>query len=133
MANAQISSVFQSDRTIFRVFGPPLGGPEPWFFYDRSGRVRQFAIGARLVHSQRELVCQDLGHLVDRDVVLGGELADDVAAQHLLELIGRNRQVLARSPRPPCSSLATMALSVPPWLPVPISSPSTVGSTAAPS
>ena len=49
--------------------------------------VRQFAVRAGLVDGLRKLVGQHLRDLVDRDIVLGGELPDDVASEHLLQLI----------------------------------------------
>src|SRR6266700_7346545 len=59
-----------------------------------SSRVREATVRTGVIHGQRELVCQYLTQLVDRDVVLGGELLDGVAPQHLAQLIGRDRQVL---------------------------------------
>src|SRR5271166_847054 len=66
------------------AFGPPF-----------SSRVRQLAVGARLVHGERQLVRQHLRHLVDRNVVFGGDLPDRVVAEHLLELVGSDREILA--------------------------------------
>ena len=53
--------------------------------------MRQFAVGAGLVDGLRQLVRQYLRDLVDRDVVLGGKLANHVAAEHLLQLIAGDR------------------------------------------
>ncbi len=86
--------------------------------------MRQLSVGTRLVHGDRQLVRQHLRHLVDRDVVLGGDLLDGVVAEHRPE-------DLTWSPKPACSSLATTADS-PPWLPVPMTSLITTGNTAAP-
>jgi hypothetical protein len=99
--------------------------------------VREFAIGAGVVDGHRQLVGQHLGELVDRDVIFRRQLPDRVIAQNLPQLIRRDRQVLTIPdftcpPRPACSSFATIALR-PPWLPVPMTSLRTAGSTAAPS
>jgi hypothetical protein len=59
--------------------------------------MRQLAVWTCLIDCFRELVCQHLGNLIDRDVVLGCELANDIAPQHLFDLVGRNRQVLSVS------------------------------------
>src|SRR4029077_18090534 len=56
---------------------------------------RELTAGACVIDRQRQLVRQYLRQLVDRDVVLGGELLDAVASEHLTQLIGRDRQVLA--------------------------------------
>ena len=61
----------------------------------RSGGVRQAAVRAGVIDGGRELVRQHLGELVDRNVEARRELLDGVAAEHLLQLFGRNRQVLA--------------------------------------
>ena len=57
--------------------------------------MRQLAVGTRFVDGVRKLMRENLGDLIDGDIVFGRELLDDIAAQHLLELLGRNRQVPA--------------------------------------
>ena len=43
-----------------------------------------------------KLLRQNLGNLVDRDIEACGQLLDGVAAQHLLQLLGRDRQTTGR-------------------------------------
>lgn len=57
--------------------------------------MRQLAVRASVVDGAGKLLRQDLGDLIDRDVVLGGELPNGIAAQHLLQLFRGDRQVLA--------------------------------------
>jgi hypothetical protein len=61
----------------------------------KSGCMRQLAVRAGSVDGIGKLVRQDLGNLIDRNIEPGCELPDGIAAQNLLKLIGRNRQVLA--------------------------------------
>src|ERR1700722_678913 len=56
--------------------------------------MRQFSVRARMVDGGRKLLRQNLGNLIDRDVELGSQLLDRVAAQYLLELLSRDRQGL---------------------------------------
>src|SRR5258705_10114550 len=94
MEKPPISKRFQGDRDdpgapresawrLSRTGIPPSGG------------VRQPAVRAGMVDGGRELLRQHLGKLVDRNVEARRELLDGVAAEHLLQLLGRNRQVLA--------------------------------------
>src|SRR5712671_118640 len=94
MANTRISMVFQCDKIILPVPDRALrsGGT---VVFRTSGGMRQFAIRAGMVHRHRELMGKKLRDLVDRDIVLGGELLDGVVAKHLPYLVGRDRQVLA--------------------------------------
>ena len=57
--------------------------------------MRELPVRAGVIHRQWKRLRQDLGELVDRDVVAGRQLSDGVAAQHLLQVLGRDRQVLA--------------------------------------
>src|SRR5262245_1239899 len=59
-----------------------------------SGGMGQLPVRARAINCQRKLVRQYLGDLVDRNMVLGRKLANHVAAEHLLQLVGRDGQVL---------------------------------------
>ncbi|KTT54232.1 hypothetical protein SB7C_12355, partial [Staphylococcus epidermidis] len=87
--------VFQGDRQQFTCQPEIARRPRPEPGFSGSGGMRQLAVGARAVHRPRKLLGQHLGQLVDRNVEPGGELLDRVAAQHLLQLVGRDRQVLA--------------------------------------
>jgi hypothetical protein len=49
-----------------------------------SGGVWQLAVGARLVDGVRNLLREDLGDLIDGNIVLRGELLDRIASQYLL-------------------------------------------------
>ena len=78
MANARILLGFQSDKAIVpfpRLFH--TNSDHGFFKAHNLGCVRQFAVGAGVVHGLRKLVGQHLGDLVDRDIVLGGKLPDD--------------------------------------------------------
>ena len=46
-----------------------------------SGGMRQLSVGARLVDGVRKLLRQDLGDLIDGNIVPGGKLPDRVATQ----------------------------------------------------
>jgi hypothetical protein len=59
--------------------------------------VRQFAVRAGLIDRERKLVGQYLGDLIDGDILFGGELPNDVAAEYLFQLISCDRQVLTGS------------------------------------
>ena len=48
-----------------------------------------------MVDGRRQLMRQYLGELIDRDVEPRSQLPDRVAPEHLLQLLGRDRQVLA--------------------------------------
>src|SRR4051812_31837879 len=61
----------------------------------RSGGVRQPTVRTGVIDRGGQLVRQHLGELVDRNVEARRELPDGVAAKHLLQLFGRDRQVLA--------------------------------------
>jgi hypothetical protein len=62
-----------------------------------SGRMRQLAVRTGAIHGLGKLLRQNPGELIDRDVEPRRQLLDGVAAEHLLQLLGRNRQVLAVS------------------------------------
>ena len=53
------------------------------------------AVGAGIIDRFRQLLSQDLRDLIDRNIVLGGQLSDGVVAQHLLQFLRTDRQVLA--------------------------------------
>src|SRR5229473_3630085 len=72
---------------------PPSGTAVP----EALGRMRELAVGAGVIDGGGKCVRQNLGELIDRDVVARGQLPDRVAAQHLLQLLGGDRQVLAVS------------------------------------
>jgi hypothetical protein len=55
----------------------------------------QTAVGAGVIHRLGQFLGQNLAQMVDRDVVAGSQLADDIAAENAAELVGRDRQVLA--------------------------------------
>jgi len=57
--------------------------------------MRQLAVRAGVIHRQRKLLRQHLGELIDRNIEAGGQLLDGVAAQHLLQLFGGDREILA--------------------------------------
>jgi len=66
-------------------------------YLQASGRMRELAVRTGLIHGLGKLLRQNLGELIDRDVEPRRQLLDGVAAQHLLQLLGRDRQVLAVS------------------------------------
>src|SRR5271154_5205446 len=95
MANARISLVIQCHTPSPGSCSIPSGKAVAVGVWQPSGGMRKLAVRACLVDRDRKLVRQHFGDLIDRNIVLGGELPDDVAAQHLLDLIGRDRQVLS--------------------------------------
>src|SRR5215469_3611805 len=66
------------------------------FGFGTLGRMRQFSIRAGLIDRERQLMRKNLRDLVDRNMILRGELSNGVAAEYLLQLIRRDGQVLAR-------------------------------------
>ncbi len=59
--------------------------------------MRQLAVRAGVIHCSRQLLRQNLGELIDRDIEPRGQLLDGVAAEHLLQLLGGDRQILTVS------------------------------------
>src|ERR1700723_2400615 len=62
-----------------------------------SGGMRQLAVRTGVIHRGGKLLRQNFGDLIDRDVEPCGQLLDGVAAQHLMQLVGRDRQILTIS------------------------------------
>src|ERR1700761_2674715 len=58
-----------------------------------SGGMRQLAVRTGVVHRGGKQLRQNLGYLIDRHVEPRGQLLDGVAAEHLMQLVGRNRQI----------------------------------------
>ena len=95
MGMGKFYSCFKAIRAIRAVKDEPL---RPTLtFWRGSGRVWQLAVRTGVIHSRGKLLRQNLGDLIDRDVELGRQLLDRVAAKHLVQLLGRNRQVLPAS------------------------------------
>ena len=80
-----------------------------------------------MVDGGRELLRQHLGQLIDRNTEARRKLLDGVAAEHLLQLLRRNRQVLAVAD--PGFDLVAEARLLP-CPPLPSTSLSTTGITA---
>jgi hypothetical protein len=94
MANTQILQVFQRDERDFAGSGR-IGASRSGTVI--LGRVRELAIRAGVVHRGGKLLRQNLGELINRDIKTRSQLLDGIAAQHLLQLLGRDGKVLAVS------------------------------------
>src|ERR1700728_3501367 len=62
-----------------------------------SGSMRQLAVRTGVIHRGGKLLRQNFGDLIDRYVEPRGQLPDGVAAEHLMQLVGRDRQILTVS------------------------------------
>ena len=59
--------------------------------------MRQLAVRAGVIHRGGKLLRQNFGDLVDRYVEPCSQLLDGVAAEHLMQLVGCDRQILTVS------------------------------------
>ena len=69
----------------------------------------QLAVRAGVIHRERKLMGEQLGDLIDRNIVLRGQLLDGLVTQNLTHLIGGDRQVLA-GPNPGLHLIAESGL-----------------------
>src|SRR6185437_7761888 len=94
MANPQILQVFQRDRADSADFGrnPQMASNVP---HTTLGRRRKMAVGACLIDRLWQLLSENLRDLIDRNIVLCGQLANRLVAEHLLQFFRRDGQILA--------------------------------------
>jgi len=59
--------------------------------------MRQLAVRTGVIHRGGEILRQEFAELIDGDVESRGQLLDRVAAEHLLQLLGGDREVLTVS------------------------------------
>jgi len=62
-----------------------------------SGSVRELTVRTGVIDRQRQLLCQQLAELVNRDIEARRQLLGGIAAQYLLQLLRCDWQVLAVS------------------------------------
>jgi len=95
----QIRQFCRFFSAIRAISGVPdqLDLPAPGTAVPPSGRMRKLAVRTGVIHGSGELLRQNLPKLIDRNIEPGGQLLDGVATEHLLQLLGRNRQVLTGS------------------------------------